>query len=468
MANLSGRDARARRPSKRRCARVGIAAFAAIVFLFGVGWAGRAEALQPLAEFLRAVETGNRDQRIAVLAAMQQKADVLTALGRVLPAVSARGVYARNEFQAELNPSQFGVALPPGLSTTTLVIQPANQLDGYFQLDVPLVDVAGLERVHAADANARGAKISAAVTLIDVQKQVARTYYQLIGVDGVRRAAAVTQSAAEKNLALVKLRRDGGVATDVDVYRAVAEVERAKQSIADAELTAELARRTLTTLTGLAPDGEVGPQSNDELDELVEESALSSWEPADALPAIAVSVAQRHGAEASSTAAKLALLPTLAASFLEHLTNAPGFFSGHNSIWTLSVTAAWRLDVTAFGVIRSQEAALEMARTKEAAARQRAADQIHESWFRVHTGIAKSRAARAEAVAADAAVVAARKRSQEGAATSFELVQAERDAFSAQVARLSADADLRYARAALRLDAGRPVVTSSDGGTGTP
>jgi hypothetical protein len=37
-------------------------------------------------------------------------------------------------------------------------------------------------------------------------------------------------------------------------------------------------------------------------------------------------------------------------------------------------------------------------------------------------------------------------------------VQAERDAYSAEVSRIQADADLSYARVALRLNANRPQV----------
>jgi outer membrane protein TolC len=36
-------------------------------------------------------------------------------------------------------------------------------------------------------------------------------------------------------------------------------------------------------------------------------------------------------------------------------------------------------------------------------------------------------------------------------------VQAERDAYSAEVSRIQADADLSYARVALRLNASRPL-----------
>src|SRR6266568_1084969 len=412
-------------------------------------------ALQPLSTFVAGARRASTDDRVAALTAVQQDAEALAALGRVLPSATARGVYTRNEFESKLTPGQLGAPSGSALPSGALVIQSANQLDGYFQLDAPIIDAAGWARTAAARANARAARSTAAATILDVEKQVARNYYQLVGAAALHAAGERTLQAAQQNLGLARERHAGGVATELDVYRAASEVERARQSISDAELTFELSRRALRTLSGVAAEGDVSAASDD----LQEESSLESWEgrPLEAIPSVAASVEQRSTAESTALAAKLAFLPTLSASAQEHLTKAPGFTGSHEALWVLNVTAAWKLDVTSYGTLRSQDAAAEIARTREAATRQRALDQVHESWFRVHDGIAKSRAARAEAQAAGAAVSRARERYQQGAGTQFELVQAERDAFGAEVSRIQADADLSYARAGLRLDAGHTL-----------
>jgi outer membrane protein TolC len=169
-----------------------------------------------------------------------------------------------------------------------------------------------------------------------------------------------------------------------------------------------------------------------------------------------VAAEQRRGSEATATAARFALLPSLSAGAQGRLTNATGFV-GHQATYVLTATLNWRLDVTSFGTVKSGEAAARLARVREASARQAALDQIHESWSRISNGIAKSHAARAEALASTAAALRARERYREGAGTHFELVQAERDAYSAEVSRIQADADLSYARVALRLNASRPL-----------
>jgi outer membrane protein TolC len=423
---------------------------ATLVLLVG---ARPAQALQPLADFLAGARQASTDERVAALSAVQQQAEALITLGRSLPAASARGLYTQNQYESRLNPSEFTGGQPiPGAQT--LVLQPANQLDAYLQLDLPIVDLAGWARSRGAWLNARAAVANAAATVLEVEKQVARNYYQLVGAEALRVAALKTEAAARQNLALAEERLTSGVATALDVDRATAEVERALQSISEAELTSELSRQALRTLTGIEPAGEAAALS----DELQEEPPLERWEGGglESLPSVMASVEQRRSAEAYAHAAGLAFVPTVVASGQEHFTNAEGFV-GHRSVWVATLTANWKLDLGTFGTLRSQQTGAEIARTREIAARQNARDRVHESWFRVHSGIVKSRAARAQALASLAAVSRARERYQQGAGTEFELVQAERDAFSAEVARIQADADLSYSRVALRLDAGRPL-----------
>jgi len=412
-------------------------------------------AQQPLEEFLVGARRTNSDLQMAAATIEQQEGESLAALGRALPSLTARGVYTRNEFEVRLDPASFlGSAAPVGVPSQSFIIQPLNQLDATVQIDAPLVDLAAWQRVTAQHAAERAAHRRADVTMTDVQMQVARNYYQLVGARSLRQSADRTLEAAQTNLGLTRTRQGGGVATDLDVNRAQAEVERAHLSISDAELTTALAGRALQTLTGVVPTSTARSESDD----LHAELPLVEWEQSvTEIPSVAVAAEQRRGSEATATAARFALLPSLSAGAQGRLTNATGFV-GHQAIYVLTATLNWRLDVTSFGTVRSEDAAARLARVREGIARQAALDQIHESWSRVSNGIAKSRAARAEALASTAAVERARERYREGAGTHFELVQAERDAYSAEVSRIQADADLSYARVALRLNATRSPV----------
>ena len=106
-------------------------------------------------------------------------------------------------------------------------------------------------------------------------------------------------------------------------------------------------------------------------------------------------------------------------------------------------------------LFRSQNAALDAAAARETKARRAAEDQIKQAYDQVVTGIEKARAARAQVAATTLAVSLSRDRYQSGTATQLDVTQAQRDAFLAEVARISADADLAYARASLRLSTRR-------------
>jgi len=80
----------------------------------------------------------------------------------------------------------------------------------------------------------------------------------------------------------------------------------------------------------------------------------------------------------------------------------------------------------------------------------------------VAAGIAKSRAARAGGRAAFQAAAQARSRYAVGNIAQLDLLQAQRDAFTADVNRIQADAELANARAQLRLAAGRSLVESTN------
>jgi uncharacterized membrane protein YbhN (UPF0104 family) len=95
-----------------------------------------------------------------------------------------------------------------------------------------------------------------------------------------------------------------------------------------------------------------------------------------------------------------------------------------------------------------------LARAREHRARLAARDAIYLYWQTVHSDIASSQSARAQAYASAHAARLAKDRYQAGAATQLDLLTAERDAYVADVVRIQADADLGNARTQLRLAAG--------------
>jgi len=112
-----------------------------------------------------------------------------------------------------------------------------------------------------------------------------------------------------------------------------------------------------------------------------------------------------------------------------------------------------------------QEAQLGVAKARELRARLAASDAINADWNSVKAAIARSQSARAELAASKHAADLALDRYKAGAATQLDLLQAQRDAFSAEVARIQADADLANSRAQLRLSVGQSLGAAASNAT---
>jgi outer membrane protein TolC len=409
-------------------------------------------ATQPLDLFLGRAKDQSFDAREASATERQRAAEADAALGRLTPTLSARGVYTRNQEEV--------AATLPNLPER-LVITPLNQLDAVFQLDVPIIDLANYHRYKSARALAESASAQREATTIDVSRSVARAYYQYLGAAALARSAQESIGAADANQKNVEVRQSAGAATDLDLERALANVARARQDLADAELGVALSGRSLETLSGLSPEASDGTIREDDLRV---EAPLQSWlDLAAKSPATRVAGRQREAAEQSRQAASSSLLPTLSALGQERLSNATGF-AGRTASYSIQLILAWRLDYAVLKTDEAQQASLEAQQVRLERTERALADATFEAYQRVQAGIAKSVAARAQASAATRAAGLAQDRYGVGASTQLDVTQAQRDAFLASASRIQADSDLAYARAALRLAAGVPVTDESAAG----
>lgn len=387
--------------------------------------------LQPLETFLSGARIASTTNRQAERTAAGREAEATQALGSALPSVSA---------SASLTHASY-----PG-------VQPDVERDAQVTLKVPLVNLGAWARTSASRATARAAHSGVDATRLDVERRVAQAYYQLVGAEALRRADEKSLAAARENLSSVRAKRAEGAATEVDVERAVAQVESVQQEAASAELTDAVARRSLATLTGIVPEG----AAMEPADDLQEEASLETWEARAGLevPSVARAAEERTGADALVRASRFALLPTLDATATANATNATALYGGSRTCTTVAATLSWSFDLGTPAGIRGVKAQADAARSAEQAARDDARDAIHEAWQQVRIGIAKVRSAQAQARAASLASDLAAERYSAGMGTQLEVVQAQRDLLSAEAGRIQAEADLALARANLRLAAG--------------
>jgi len=405
-------------------------------------------ALQPVTEFLTHAKTWNPQNRAAVATAAQRDAELGIATGNVLPNLTATGMYTRNQYEVTTAAITGGLSIP-GFPNT--VIQPQNQLDANVILNVPIINVVNWDRRAAAKATLAGAHADTANAELQVEKNVIREYYALLGNEAVLQSAQKNVDVAEHNVRLAHDRHDSGTGSELDVQRALADLAKAQQNVTAAQLAVTNNRRDLYSLTGL--NAGAVPE-----DDLHEEPALEAWAgKADRMPAVQSAAASVGAADEGVKAAKIAFLPTVAANVEEKFTNATAFVGGHSAIYLAQLVASWRLDTTLGPEIRAQKAAAAVARAHQDQARQDAEDAVFHDWQQIRADIESARSSRAQVAAAQLAASLAEDRYQSGVATQLDVLQARQDAFSADVARIQADADLAYARLALRLDAGQLV-----------
>jgi outer membrane protein TolC len=404
-----------------------------------------AQALQPLEAFIRSARTKSVDNEEARANLDQQTGQAEAALGRVLPGVSARGNYVRNQYQA-------AVDIPLGAGPPQRVtITPYNQYTGSATLTVPLIDLTGIVRTVAQYTAADGFAKQAEAISLQVEAQVVQNYFQLLAYMAVVVSSERALEVARESQRLAQAQADAGRATRLDVDRAIAEVESRTRLLVQAKLLVALSARALQSASGLTPESLVPVPLEDDLHE---EADLASFSPPDpALPSLAAAMKLTESAKQQALAQKLTLLPTLAGTFAEYYQNASGFI-GQNYYWQAGIGFIWQLDLTTIANMRVQDAAANVARARENRARLAARDAIYLYWQTVHSDIASSQSARAQAFASAHAARLAKDRYQAGAATQLDLLTAERDAYVADVARIQADADLENARTQLRLAAG--------------
>lgn len=414
------------------------------------GWAVAATlgAAPASAQSLTAVLAAARDHAIDVREAEALREEARAAVdegrARLLPSFTATGAYQRNEYEVI-------VTIPTGADPVNAVITPYDQLSATLTVSVPIVDLSAWETFFASERSADAASARAESAVFDASLATATAYYQLVAAHAVLTSAERARATAEDNLAYVTSRLSSGLGSELDQARAAADLARAGQTVAEADLQVVLAARNLEVLTGVEPSGEeltlVRGSS------LEGEGELDDWlAHLSRLPSVRAASLDREAAERSRDAAWMALLPTVSGAASERLTNAAGF--GPEAQWSLSVTATFTLDFGRSATIGAREDAVAVASVREERALTDAETRVREAFHRVRSLLARVEAARAGTAASERGVTVAHARYEAGTGTALDVSNAERDRFAAEVSEIQAEADLLLQRALLRIRTG--------------
>lgn len=400
-----------------------------------------------LKEFLDAADTNNIDRRLTVEQVHKAHADYMQTWTSLLPALTAQGIWTDNQYAAK-------ATLPVSATeTVTLVITPQDQFDGVFRFDLPLINAATWLRSSAASDTEAATKDRAELTRDNVKRQIVGAYYSYAASLALRQSAQKSFDVSQRQLTVTEVRTKAGAATELELLRARAEVQRNRQTVADTDAAVAISRRTLQTLSGVAPAELVAMPADDVH---VEQPYAELEQNIGSLPAIHAADHDEKAADTARMAARLALIPTAGFQFTERLTNATGF-TGKYASYSLGVTLTWRLDVPTIVGWQGADAMSQMAVLQGERARLAAKDQIHSDWQQLNSALIKVEAAQAQVQAAQRAAQVARDRYEVGAATQVDVIQAERDLFSAEVGQIQAKTTLGTARASLKLSSGQPL-----------
>lgn len=401
----------------------------------------RAEALQPLSEFLRGAEERSPAGAEARATLQQREAEEMAVTSRLLPSLSIWGTYSHNQYQREF--------VFPGSTEPQAFLQ-MNQLDAAIVLTVPLVNVAVWKERATSQALLDLARANEAAVQQDVDRQVVLAYYRLLGSAAVRQAAERNLTIARDNAQLVAERRAAGMTTELDVKRSQADVSRAEQDVESARLAEQIATRSLATLSGVPPQRvESFPE-----DDLRPEAPLARFtKSAETAPAMTAAKAATEAAQQQADGSTSTWYPTLTGTAQERFTNATALV-GHEAYYSLQLTAAWNFDFGKLYTPTAQRASATAAQARETQRQDQVDDAVFAAWSQVRSGIKKARSARAQADAADAALELARQQYEVGVITQIEVLAAQQAAFAGDVARIQTDTDLAYARAYLRILSG--------------
>jgi outer membrane protein TolC len=420
-----------------------------------------------LQEFLANAEQANIDRRISAQAVRRATNETTQAWTGLLPYLTLTGGWTHNQYAAELNQ---GASLQPILSLLPAgvvpqeridellnqpptVIIPKNQLDAAIRVDVPLIDPQRWLRISGAEVLGDGAKVRESLSIDLIRRNVVVTYYSYVAALAVRDSARKTLAVAEAQLKLVTARVGVGSGTELELLRSKAEVQRALQTIADAEQLVLTSARSLQSLTFLTPTSRIAlPEDNSAPEPPVGdlESKIES------LPAVRAAQLDVKAQSRALLASRLAWAPTIGFQFTERFTNATGF-QGQNALYNLGINFVWRLDVPTFAGMSAASASYEITKLQEEKTRLQTKDQIYSDWQRLNAALTKVKAAAAQTEAAQRASQVARDRFAVGATTQLELIQADRDMFQAEVGQIQAKTELALARASLRISSGRPI-----------
>ena len=387
-----------------------------------------------LQELIRSAFDANRDVQVAVARILEGRAQLGGARAALFPQLGGGASYdytrpySRNSFFLKSFPSgPSGSLLPEGDDYRASV-------DLTFELDL----WGRLRRAtEAARAELLANEDNWRTVLTTLVADLARAYFDLLELDRELEIARRTLATREASLDLQRRRAAQGLATQLDVERADAEVAVASATVRDVERRTAQTENGLNVLLGRNP----GPvRRGAALDAQRVPPEVPAGLPSALLerrPDIRQAEERLVAANARIGEAKAAYFPriSLTGMFGVESVSLSDFFTGASKVWqagptmTVPIFTAGRIS----GTVKAREAQQQQAVAQYLQAIQQAFREVEDSLV-FHRAVREIRADRERRVAAlGRALVLANLRYERGLATYLDVLDAQRQLFQAEL-----------------------------------
>ena len=304
---------------------------------------------------------------------------------------------------------------------------------------------AGDSRVEAAEYQALAAALTQNRALQDVVFQVEQAYYRLLGIEQLVRANELFLKSVSTSLDATQRRREGGLATVADVYRAETQVAQGRLNLTRSLGELEKARGVLASAVGLPVDATLRVrtlESDPRIQEITESLNSILGRAKAGRPDLVAAEAQARSARAQVDATSRSFLPsiTVNASTGRTFYNEDRPFTDNNSIlFNVSIPIFTGFNRT-YSVRQAEARAAQAAASRDVLYRQTEMD-VWQSYYDVQTAAGAVSTTEVQVRAAQQTAEATLARYQSGFGSLLDLITAQVDESNARVQRIQSFLD---------------------------
>lgn len=326
---------------------------------------------------------------------------------------------------------------------------------------------AGDSRVQAAEFQALAAALTQNRVLQDVVFQVEQAYFRVLGTDQLVRANELFLKSVSTSLDATQRRREGGLATVADVFRAETQVAQGQLNLTRSRGELQKARGSLASAVGLPVNSAIRIQTlesaprvqevTESLNEILKRAKLHR-------PDLVAAEAQARAERASADAAARSTLPSIS---IEASTGRTFYNTDRPFTDTNSVLLSLRIPIfTGFNhtyTVSQAEARAAQAEASRDILYRQSELEVWQSYYEVQTAAGGISSTEVQVRAAQQAAEATLARYRSGFGSLLDLITAQVEESNARVQRIQSYLDWFTAVARLNLAIGASDRTTFPG-----